>query len=214
MLALPPRFRFRIGGRIQTCAAALVGRPLFWVIALALLSAWPIGWSIWAEQHLPQHRHVIGTVREFSLVDQSAESFGTGILRGRVWVASFASTRCDEVCAAMMERMSNVQHRTRNLGDAFRLVTITVDPDHDTPGRMAEFARRQRPSRHIWHFLTGPHAAVEPLLHDFQVAEKVPQTRFALVDAQLQIRGFYDMSDDESANLLVRDLGLLVSRGN
>lgn len=203
-----------LGQRLQARAAALAGRPLFWVLFLAALTAWPIARSIRAERRLPQNRPVIGTVGEFSLVDQNGEVFGSKELRGRVWVAHFSSTRCRGICGDMLDRMSNLQHRTRNLGEAFRLVTLSVDPDRDDPAKMAEFASAQRASRRMWHFLSGPAPAVEKLLEDFQVAVHMPQTRFALVDGDLKIRGFYDLSDKESLDLLVRDLGLLVNRGN
>lgn len=203
-----------LGQRLQARAASLVARPLFWVLFLAALTAWPIARSIRAERQLPQNRPVIGAVREFALVDQNGEAYGSNELRGVVWIAHFSSTRCRGTCGQMLDRMSNLQHRTRNLGEAFRLVTLSVDPEHDNSARMAKFAFAQRASRRLWRFLSGPVATVEQLLEDFQVAKGMPQTRFALVDGALQIRGFYDLSDDGSLDLLVRDLGLLVNRGD
>jgi hypothetical protein len=54
---------------------------------------------------------------------------------------------------------------------------------------------------------------VRSLLEDFRVAERTPQTRFVLVDPAMQIRGYYDLADDEAMNLLLRDIGLLLNRG-
>lgn len=204
----------RFGQRLQARAAALAGRPLFWVLLLAALTAWPIVRSIRAERQLPQNRPVIGRVRDFALVDQTGDAFGSNELRGVVWIAHFSSTRCRGICGDMLDRMSNLQHRTRNLGEAFRLVTLSVDPEHDDAAKMAKFAAAQRASRRLWRFLSGPVPTVERLLEDFQVAKRMPQTRFALVDGEMQIRGYYDLSDDGSLDLLVRDLGLLVNRGN
>jgi protein SCO1/2 len=202
-----------LGKRLQARAAALVGRPLFWVLFLSGLTAWPIARSIRAERQLPQNRPVMGTVRDFSLVDQNGDVFGSSELRGVVWVAHFSSTQCRGACGEMLDRMSNLQHRTRNLGEGFRIVTVSVDPERDDAAKMKAFAFSQRASRRLWRFLAGPAPTVERLLEDFKVARHVPQTRFALVDGAGQIRGYYDLSDKDSLNLLVRDVGLMVSRG-
>ncbi len=204
-----------LGARIQARAAALAGSPLFWILFVAGMLTWPILRSIQAERALPQNRPIIGRVRDFALVDQNGDPFG-GELRGRVWVVNFTAIQCEPMCAQarrMMVKMSEVQHRTRNLGDAFRLVTLTVDPARDTPERMTEYSRKYRASKRTWRFVSGPAPAVRNVLEDFGVVERAPQTRFVLVDTAMQIRGFYDIADEQAFNLLLRDIGLLINRG-
>lgn len=204
------------GARLQAVAAALAGRPLFWIFLVAILFAWPIVRAIHAERALPQKRPVVGHVRDFVLTDQNGERFGAGELRGRVWVASFTVIQCAPMCAQasrMMTKASEIQHRTRNMGDAFRLVTLTADPERDTPARMSDYSTAYRASRRTWRFVSGEPDQVRSLLVDFGVAERTPQTRFVLVDSAMQIRGLYDLADDEAMNLLLRDVGLLLNRG-
>jgi cytochrome oxidase Cu insertion factor (SCO1/SenC/PrrC family) len=204
------------GARLQALAAALAGRPLFWILSLAILFSWPIVRAIRAERALPEKRPVVGAVRDFVLTDQNGDRFGAGELRGRVWVASFTAIQCAPMCgqaSRMMKKASEIQHRTRNMGDAFRLVTLPADPERDTPARMSEYSTTYRASLRTWRFVSGPPAQVRSLLDDFGVAERTPQTRFVLVDPAMQIRGFYDLADDEALDLLLRDIGLLISRG-
>jgi cytochrome oxidase Cu insertion factor (SCO1/SenC/PrrC family) len=204
------------GARLQARAAALAGRPLFWVLAVAILFAWPIVRAIHAERALPHNRPVVGLVRDFVLTDQNGDRFDAGELRGRVWVASFTAIQCAPACAQtarMMEKAGEIQHRTRNMGDAFRLVTLTADPVRDTPARMSEYSSAYRASRRTWRFVSGAPDQVRSLLEDFRVAERTPQTRFVLIDPAMQIRGFYDLADDQALNLLLRDIGLLINRG-
>jgi len=204
------------GARLQALAAALAGRPLFWILSVAILFALPIVRSIEAERALPRKRPVLGRVRDFVLTDQNGDRFGAGELRGRVWVANFTAIQCAPMCAQtsrMMTKASEIQHRTRNMGDAFRLVTLTADPERDTPRRMSDHSTAYRASRRTWHFVSGPPDQVRSLLEDFGVAERTPQTRFVLVDPAMQIRGFYDLADEEALDLLLRDIGLLINRG-
>jgi protein SCO1/2 len=181
-----------------------------------MLFTWPIARAIRAERELPRERPVVGTVRDFVLIDQNGDRLGAGELRGRVWVASFTAIHCAPMCAQtarMMKKAREVQHRTRNMGDVFRLVTLTADPERDTPARMSEYSTGFRASRRTWRFVSGAPDQVRSLLDDFRVAERTPQTRFVLVDPAMQIRGFYDLADDEALDLLLRDIGLLINRG-
>jgi protein SCO1 len=202
------------GARLQALAAALAGRPLFWILSVAILFAWPIVRSIQAERALPRRHPVVGHVRDFGLTDQNGDHFGPGELRGRVWVATFTAIQCAPMCAQtsrMMKLASEIQHRTRNVGDAFRLVTLTADPERDTPARMSDYSTSFRASRRTWRFVSGPPGQVRSLLEDFRVAERTPQTRVVLIDPAMQIRGFYDLADDEALDLLLRDIGLLIN---
>jgi protein SCO1/2 len=181
---------------------------------------WPILRSILAERdlprNLPQNRPVIGSVRAFTLRDQNGDELGSAELRGRIWVASFTAVDCAPLCdqsRRVLARMAEVRHRTRNLGDAIRLVTFTVDPVRDTPERMLELSAAHRARSGVWRFVSGPPAQVSDLLRDFHIVERTPQTRLILVDGNMAIRGYYDADDEAAVGLLLRDVGLLLSLG-
>ena len=112
-----------------------------------------------------------------------------------------------------MTAMAEVRHRTRNLGDAIRLVTFTVDPDHDTPDHMRQLSATYRARSGVWRFVSGPAGQVRDVLHDFAIAEGTPQTRIVLVDTNMAIRGYYDADDEAAIGLLLRDVSLLLSLG-
>src|SRR2546427_7051085 len=118
--------------------SGLVGKPVFWVIAMAVIFAAPIVRSVRAK--LPPALPALGVIEDFTLTDQFGQPFGSAQLRGKVWVADFIFTRCPTVCPLLTERMGKVQHRARNLGTAFQLVSFTVDPEWDTPERLAVYA--------------------------------------------------------------------------
>jgi len=209
-------FQRALGARFQGLAAALAGKPAFWLVFIVTMFTWPIWRSIRSERDLPaRHRPVLGLVRDFTLRDQNGGELGAEELRGRLWVASFTAVDCQPACIEaerVMTTMAELRHRTRNLGDALRLVTFTVAPDRDTAERMSALSVNHRAS-HGWRFVSGPPDRVRGVLRDFQVAEDIPQPRVALVDGDMRIRGYYDLDTDGALDALLRDLSLLLTPG-
>ena len=183
----------------------------------------PIVGAIRAVQHLPPPLPVITRIPEFNFIDQQAEAFGSEQLRGKVWVANFIFTRCPTVCPLSTQKMFAVQHRARNLGEAFHIVSFSVDPEYDTPQRLADYAHAHRVSPRMWSFLTGDREALTQLAVK---GLKMSVTRegagdlmsighdshFVLVDGSGDVRGYYE-SDEASLDRLMRDIGMLVNRG-
>jgi protein SCO1 len=187
---------------LHDAVSAAVARPLTWVIVVAVVAAWPIAWAL--RTPLPPRPGVLGTVPSFQLTAQDGRPFSSKDLAGRVWLASFIFTRCQTNCAAITQRMAAVQSRTRNLEPEFHLVSITVDPQFDSPERLAEYARVHRASPRMWTFVTGPIEGVRSISRG---------TQLVLVDRQRRIRGYYDPQEADAVDRIVRDAALLVNRG-
>jgi cytochrome oxidase Cu insertion factor (SCO1/SenC/PrrC family) len=162
---------------------------------------------------------VLGTVPSFSLTERHGATVTADDLAGHVWVADFVFTRCPDICPVLSTRMAALQDKVTGGADsAVRLVSISVDPVHDTPDVLATYADHYRagPS---WLFLTGSRDAVAALLRDgFRVAfsDAGPATspithsdRFVLVDRQLRIRGYYHGNDPADLSRLVADTARL-----
>ena len=203
--------------RIQVLVSFLAGKPIVWLVFIAAMFSWPIVRSMRAQRDLPRSRPALGLVRDFALRDQHGGELGPAELRGRIWVANFTAIECKPVCVQsqqMLTKMDELRRRTRNLGDAIRLVTFPVDPERDTAERMLALSATYRASRGTWRFASGPPARVRDILYDFRVAEGTPQTRFVLVDGNMLVRGYYDLADEAALALLLRDVGLLLAPGS
>jgi protein SCO1/2 len=207
--------------RFQRAVSAAVGSPLAWVLAVAVIAAWPVAWAL--RTPLPPRLPVLGTLPPFELTAQDGGPFGSKDLAGRVWVASFIFTRCQTVGPAITRQMARIQGRTRNLEPAFHLVSISVDPEFDDPARLAAYARAYRASPRMWTFLTGPVDVVrETVVRGLRVSMD-PQrpggggilhgTHLVLVDGEARIRAYYDTEDADAVERVVRDAALLVNRG-
>jgi protein SCO1/2 len=198
----------------------MMARPLFWVAIVVLLAMVPIARALGRERPEPPPRYL--TLPAFELENQHGLAFGSRELVGKVWVASFVFTSCPAVCPGIMERMAEVQHRTRNAGAAVHLVTFTVDPETDTAERLQEYGKRFKASPYRWSLLTGKLDTIEStVVGGFKLAmgkdaESLMQIfhseRLVLVDREGTIRGYYE-ANEEGVDRLVRDIGLVLNLG-
>ncbi|MGZ3442101.1 MAG: SCO family protein, partial [Polyangia bacterium] len=168
-----------------------------------------------------------GQLPAFALTDGAGQPFGSAQLDGHVWIADFIFTTCPEVCPRMTEEMSRLQTWlvNRGLDGRVHLVSVSVDPDRDTPGKLRAYAQQFHARPQSWTFVTGSQQAIEDaVVRGFKIAvskEKddsqdgfsiVHGTKFVLVDGKRQIRGYYDANDGASMARLRDDAAALVDR--
>ena len=181
------------------------------LIAAAVLVAG--GLAVWLALPAPS-LPMLGAVPSFTLVERSGRAVSAADLAGHVWIADFVFTRCPDFCPALTARMAGLQKALAPAADPVRLVSFSVDPVHDTPEVLLDYARRAR-AGDGWLFVTGPREALASLLRDgFKVAwaddgpPASPIThsdRFVLVDRALRIRGYYHGTQPDDVARLTRD---------
>jgi protein SCO1 len=109
--------------------------------------------------------------------------------------------------------MHDVQ--TALAGQGIKLVSITVDPDRDTPEKLAKYAEFYQATPGVWSFLTGPRETLNHLGQDVFKLGPVDgsldhSTRFVLVDRKSQIRGYYLTSEPDAIKRLIADAKALL----
>jgi protein SCO1/2 len=100
------------------------------------------------------------------LVDQDGAPvrFRADAIGDDVVVVDFVFTTCTTVCPALSAIFTRVQERLgERLGHGVRLVSVSLDPAHDTPPRLKAYAARHHAGPH-WTWLTGPQPDVERVL--------------------------------------------------
>jgi protein SCO1 len=113
------------------------------------------------------YREVGENLPAFTLLDQEGRTVSASRFRGKRVVLNFIFTRCPvaTMCPAATVRMAQLQKAAREAGAAnFELVSISLDPEFDTPGVLREYAETRGLDTSNWSFLTGPDAAVRHLL--------------------------------------------------
>lgn len=134
-------------------------------------------------------------------------------LLGRVWIADFVFTRCAGPCPLLSANLAALR---KKLPEGTGLLSITVDPDHDTLPRLAAYGAKFGAGPE-WLLATGEKAALTRLIKEgflLAVAEDASarpgervahSTKFVLIDREARIRGWYDGEDAAAREKLVRD---------
>ncbi|MBI1788471.1 MAG: SCO family protein [Acidobacteria bacterium] len=157
---------------------------------------------------------VYGQIPGFTLTAETGHAFESRTLDGRVWVADFIYTTCTGPCPRMTSLMRQLQTLTANLPQV-RLVSMTVDPQRDTPEVLAAYARRNHAQPERWRFLTGGAEALHHLKREAFKLGSVDgslnhSTRLVLVDGRGRIRGYYGTDEDSPIQRLLTDIKRLL----
>jgi protein SCO1 len=180
---------------------ALAAATLLLAFLLALLKA---------RAALGKPLPVYGQIAGFTLTNQNGRAVSLADLRGHVWVADIIFTRCPGPCLKMTRQMQELQQALPESSQA-RLVSLTTDPDFDTPPVLKAYAERfgANPSR--WMFLTGTKKQIANLAIDSlkltavetKPAERqspddlfVHSTIFVVADKRGQLRAVFETTGE------------------
>ncbi len=156
----------------------------------------------------------LGHVADFQLLDTRGKEFGLKDLKGKVWVADFIFTTCGSICPLMTKNMAALQ-RSYHLVDDAAFVSISVNPEYDSPEILAQFAKQFAADTNQWHFLTGPREAITNLaVKSFKVGSvEEPifhSAHFVLVDRQGSIRGYYEGTQTSDIEKIFKGIAQLL----
>jgi protein SCO1/2 len=158
----------------------------------------------------PKPLEVMGEVPAFQLTSADGQVFDSHSLAGHVWVADFVYTTCDGPCPMMSAQMRQVQTSTATEMADVKLVSMTVDPTHDTPPVLLAYAKHFKCDPSRWFFLTGPKDRLNNLGLAFKLqsidGSLSHSTRFVLVDRHMKIRGYYTTGEDSFMPRLMHDI--------
>jgi protein SCO1/2 len=186
-----------------------------WVVFAALVLAVPMSVLILRpafRKELP----MLADLPQFSLIAEDGSPFTRDDLLGRVWVADFVFTSCADACPLLQQKMKKLQDRLIPLqqGGNISLLSISVDPERDTPAKLRDYAQVYGQRKGQWRYLTGQQREVEKtVVQGFHTAmAKIPTgnadphleafdimhgERLVLVDRMGRIRGFYEADDQD-----------------
>jgi len=170
-------------------------------------------------QHIGSN-HRIG---DFNLVDENNKPITDAVLDGKVTVAEYFFTTCGSICPIMNKQMQRIQAAYKgNSGVA--ILSFTVDPAHDQPEQLKQYAQDHGYSPGQWHFITGNkkelYALARTSFFVLKPAEAenlgdagndfIHTNNFVLIDQDRHIRGYYDGTNPKAVGQLIIDIDKLL----
>jgi protein SCO1 len=111
---------------------------------------------------------VVGPAPEFALTTQSGERLSLPDLRGKVLAVTFIYATCKDTCPILTAKMAALQQRLgADFGPRVRFVSVTVEPEVDTPDVLKAYAERFGADPAGWSFLTGSSAEVNDVVRRY-----------------------------------------------
>lgn len=115
---------------------------------------------------------------EYSLLDQdSTQVVFPDNFSGKVVLVGYVYTHCPDICPMITYNMQDVQGEIGDKDD-FMLVSVSFDPDRDTPKVLSDYAESFELDQQNWRLLTGEKSEVESLLEKLEITRVKSPTRF------------------------------------
>ena len=158
-------------------------------------------------------------IPDFTLTTQEGETFKKSEeLKDDIYVVDFFFATCPGICKKMSSQLTRVQEAYRD-NPNIKLVSITVNPEHDSAAVLKNYAEQYSANPEKWYFLTGPREKIYSLASEafFLPVQQVPgqqefihSEKFMLVDKEQRVRGIYDGTDYEDVDRLVIEINVLL----
>jgi cytochrome oxidase Cu insertion factor (SCO1/SenC/PrrC family) len=151
-----------------------------------------------------------GVAKQFTLTDQQGKPFDSASLAGKVWLGSVFFANCPGPCFRENQAIADI---LRKIDDPdFVVVSLTCDPDNDTPDVLRRYADRFEADAARWKFLTGDMAVIKDVANNsflLPAEVGVHSERGVVFDRQGRLRGGYHLLQPDRVALLeklIRDV--------
>ena len=141
------------------------------------------------------------TIPYFEFTNQDGEKVSSNDLLGKIYIADFFFATCPTICPKMTTNMAYIQDKFKEKKD-LRFISITVNPEEDTPDVLKEYAEKVHANTNSWSFLTGDKDEIYSIAFDgFFVSTMrdsiapggfLHSKMLILVDRKGHVRGYFD----------------------
>lgn len=157
------------------------------------------------------------SIADFSLINQNGDTITQKDYQDKIYVADFFFTTCVSICPIMTDHMVLIQKELQN-DTTVLLLSHSVTPEIDTVAQLKRYALAKGVEDSKWNLVTGDKKEIYDLARKSYLAAKdapynkfdlVHTENFVLVDKKRRIRGFYDGTNPEAIDALLKDIQIL-----
>lgn len=131
------------------------------IIALLFLA---IGFGM---SYFKNNLYTVMKVPDFELTDQNNKKITHKDMLGKVYLVEFFFSKCPTICPVMNSNMRAIEEEINN--SDFGIISISIDPENDTPEVLKQHADRIGVRSPNWHFLTGDRTYIGNLADKFNI---------------------------------------------
>ncbi|MEY3425120.1 MAG: hypothetical protein RL679_478 [Bacteroidota bacterium] len=163
---------------------------------------------------------VYPTIPYFYFLNDDSVLVKSTDMEGKIWVADFFFTTCPTICPTMTKNMQKLNAATKDLHDDLQFISISINPQHDTPSILKRYREHYKATASNWQFFTGKEAETHQLgIENFQIfAGRDEESEggyahsgaFTLVDKEGYVRGVYLGTDEKQVIQLEKDIRKLL----
>ena len=157
-------------------------------------------------------------VADFKLTNQNGETITEDDFKDKIYIADFFFTRCQTICPVMAVNMADLQEYFKN-DDEIKFLSHSVTPIMDSVPILRAYATKKEAIDGKWEITTGDKKHIYDLARKsyFAVLDEgdggdqdfIHTEQFILVDKKKQIRGFYDGTDKNEVQRIIKDIEIL-----
>tara|TARA_B100000965_G_scaffold114169_1_gene94288 strand:- start:41 stop:718 length:678 start_codon:yes stop_codon:yes gene_type:complete len=156
-------------------------------------------------------------IADFKLTNQNGEKITQEYYKDKIYVADFFFTTCQDICPVMTKNMYQLQQELKN-DNSILFLSHTVIPEIDTVEQLKKYAIENKIDESRWNLVTGDKKQIYELARksylavedvEFGEFDMIHTENFMLIDKQKQIRGFYDGTNSEEIQRLLKDIEIL-----
>lgn len=162
-----------------------------------------------------QHVQKYHKIADFSLTNQNGKTITQNDYKDKIYVADFFFTTCPTICPIMTDHMRDIQKEILN-DDGVMLLSHSVTPKKDSVAQLKRYAKRKGVNDAKWNLVTGDKKHIYELARKSYMAvqttgdggeyDMIHTENFMLIDKKRQIRGYYDGTDSEAIEQLLKDI--------
>jgi protein SCO1 len=163
---------------------------------------------------------VYNSIPKFAFISQYGDTVTEKAVENKIYVTDFFFTTCPTICPVMKRQMIKVYNEVKGNPEVM-ILSHSIDPEHDTPKVLNEYAKDLGISGNQWLFLTGDKERIYEIgQNNYMSTAKEDTTAqggyihsgaFILVDKDKHVRGMYDGTTDEGTQKLLRDIKILLA---
>lgn len=160
------------------------------------------------------------TIADFKLVNQNGDTITQDSYADKIYVADFFFTTCPSICPVMTANLAEVQNEFKNDNEVL-LLSHSVTPEIDSVAQLKKYAIEKGVVDQKWNLVTGNKKQIYELARKSYMAvmedgdggayDMIHTENFMLIDKERRIRGYYDGTNKEEVEKLIRDIEILKS---